>query len=90
MDLTNSGGVHVYLEKYLALEVEFVERLSGGYCNFAWRAKLKIPYEGQSSLVVKYAAPFTSWDQNIKLGVGRMVCTDCLLLASMLTKFGHL
>lgn len=73
MDLTTGDGVRVYLTAHMTLKVESTERLSGGYCNFVWRAKLKTPYEGQNSVIVKYAAPFTSWDQTIELGVERLV-----------------
>ncbi|KAF7978033.1 hypothetical protein HWV62_1917 [Athelia sp. TMB] len=68
MDLTTGDGVRMYLTAYLALDV----RSGGGYCNFSWRAKLESLYEGQVSIVVKYAAPFTSWDRNIELGVERL------------------
>lgn len=73
MDLTTADGTSAYLEAYLSLGVKSVHRLSGGYCNFTWRAELSTPYENQNSIVVKHAAPFTAADRSVDLSVSRLV-----------------
>ncbi|KZP10119.1 hypothetical protein FIBSPDRAFT_938200 [Athelia psychrophila] len=72
LNLTTADGTRSYLEKYLSLNVESVERLSGGFINFVWRAKLGTPYEGQNSIVVKHAEPFTAADSSLNVPVGRL------------------
>ncbi|KZP27682.1 hypothetical protein FIBSPDRAFT_1039994 [Athelia psychrophila] len=72
LNLTTADGTRSYLEKHLSLNVEAVERLSGGFINFVWRAKLGTPYEGQNSIVVKHAPPFTAMDSSLNVAVERL------------------
>ena len=73
MDLTAAGGVREYLTSRISLDVESVEKLCGGYCNFTWRANLNTPYQGQKSVVVKHAAPFASANRELQMAVERQV-----------------
>ncbi|KZP34384.1 hypothetical protein FIBSPDRAFT_923907 [Athelia psychrophila] len=72
LDLTTADGTRSYLEEHFSLDVESIEALSGGFINFVWRVKLGTPYEGQNSIVVKHAEPFTARDLSVNAAVERL------------------
>jgi 5-methylthioribose kinase len=56
-DLSTVAGVFQYLAS-TPFSSNDVHPLSGGNANFVYRIHTKIPYNGTSTMVLKYAAPY--------------------------------
>ncbi|KIJ65047.1 hypothetical protein HYDPIDRAFT_131263 [Hydnomerulius pinastri MD-312] len=59
IDLTTAAGIQIYLQN-TPFAAHTVQVLSGGTANFTYRIHLHTPVEGQSTFVLKYAAPYVA------------------------------
>jgi 5-methylthioribose kinase len=59
MDLTTTAGIQLYLQD-TPFAAHTIQVLSGGMSNFTYRIYLHTPLDGQSTFILKYAAPYVA------------------------------
>ncbi|KAL0575243.1 hypothetical protein V5O48_006734 [Marasmius crinis-equi] len=58
-DLANATGVQAYLED-TPFAADAIDALSGGTANFVYRIKLKTPFDGRSTMIVKHGKSYVA------------------------------
>lgn len=71
-DVGTVDGLLSYLQ-HTSFAADAATPLSGGYGNFVFRIKLKVPYNGHHTLIVKHAKPYLPGNEAFKLAVSRQV-----------------
>lgn len=58
-DLSKVANLQAYLED-TPFAAEKIDALSGGNVNFTFRIRLKTPYDGRSTMIVKHGKPYVA------------------------------
>jgi 5-methylthioribose kinase len=73
VDLGTTAGLQNYLSD-TPFASEEITVLAGGTANFTYRIKLKAPYDGRSTVVVKHAKPYVmASGQKVPFATSRQV-----------------
>lgn len=82
LDLGTTSGIQKYLSDTPFASEEVIV-LSGGTANFVYRIRLKSPYDGRSTLVVKHSKPYVMVSgQKVPFDLSRQVNPQCYLIST--------